>query len=155
MAGPDFAVFMHFGSARDPKLVQTAMALLEEFPDSSYHPGLRWALKGYYRRNELDLRPEERARLRSLLGITDVLFPEDKRLDVKVRVVSPQLTRLEGVAALVSRESGVPLAVDDILKPELSFYRHSERVWTLREWMKCSSLPDLPVIGVEADGGRI
>ena len=76
---------------------------------------------------------EEADKLRLVLKIKEGLFPDDKRLDVKVEINYPKHVPPKEVLASLSRQSGVPLSLDKKLKVRtLAFY---PRTMTLREAM--------------------
>jgi len=120
---PDFLYFLQSGYDRhkDAKIPTQALDLVRKAPKGGYAEGLRQGLREYYRvcveeqfyQGQFASQLEE---IRQLLGIPKKklrqdLFPQDKRLDVNVRVDFPVQTQMKEVLRVISAQSGVTLRV--------------------------------------------
>jgi hypothetical protein len=112
---PDVLYFLQWGAAPDKETPFRAAEILKSIPESSYHAGLRWALKTFYENPVFVLDDYEAELLRSVTGIQvppPQPFPEDKRLDQVITYRFPRQTPIEDVFREISKQSGVPLNVD-------------------------------------------
>ena len=137
----EFARFVHSGFTRNPQTVAKAIAALQRFTTSTYHPHIRRALEDYYDLKNSRLDPDERRQLESLgIGRGDIgeqLFPDDRRLDREVAFASPEYVPLERALIDLTRQSGVLLK----LHPDLSNRRvKSLRAQPLRQLMATLSV---------------
>jgi len=108
---PLFLAFLHSGRPKRRKTVGEAFLLLDEFPTSAYYPHIREALKEFWELAPDHFSPEERHQLELLgIGVPEVLFPDDSRLNIQVTYDFDQLTELGEIVAELSRRSSVPLA---------------------------------------------
>jgi hypothetical protein len=115
MQGEEFIYFLHHSRASNDKAVAKAIAVLQKFPTSAYHPMIRDALRKHYEESKFNrAKREEVKQIRAVLGIKELLFPEDlfsddKRLDTKVVLDFPEFTSSEKVLDSLSKQSGIPL----------------------------------------------
>ena len=120
---PDFLYFLQSGYDRhkDAKIPTQALELLRKAPKGGYAEGLRQGLREYYRvcveeRSYQGQFASQLEEIRQLLGIPkkklrEDLFPQDKRLDVEIRVDFPVRTQMKEVFQVISAQSGVTLRV--------------------------------------------
>jgi hypothetical protein len=158
---PAFLCFLQYGDALRNDVVspRRAMEMLRAHPESGYAAGLKSALRQYYARSfgkegtwEEDGN-EELVRDRRLLGMPvarDNVFPQDRRLDTRVRCDFPEYTPLADVFDELSQQANVPLH----LATELQHRRFtcSPHTLSLRQFMDNCRMRNATWVR-EADGG--
>ncbi len=93
-----------------PSVLEMAK-LLRLYPTTCYGPPLRCSLLKFYRSFKSALRTDDREMVRQLVGEPDDrFFPDDPRMESRVRVNFVKTTPVSQILASLTAKSGVPLS---------------------------------------------
>lgn len=122
LQSPGFRFFMQWGTVTEEHsdVPLRAAELLNTESRSSYHDGLRWALREYYQRRKAELSEYEAELIRQVARLETplpdpILFADDARLDQVITYHFPNQTALKEVLRKAARQGGISLE----LHPEL------------------------------------